>query len=169
MLRTEDVTNCTDCRLLLVEYERGELDAARDAAMHEHLKTCDACHAEWQADLELVDSLRAWSVEREFPASILAGVRQAMHAQPAPSFVERLRAALRPAVAAPVAAAVLIAVGYGYHHSRQAQPTMTGMDFVREHFAQTASLPSSDRAWSTYVLTSANTPDTTDASSQPHN
>jgi len=96
-------------------------------------------------------------------------VRQAMHAPPAPSFVERLRAALRPAVAAPVAAAVLIAVGYGYHRSHPVQPSMTGMDFVREHFAQTASLPSSDRAWSTYVLTSANTPANSDATTQPHN
>jgi predicted anti-sigma-YlaC factor YlaD len=163
------VTNCTDCRLLLVEYERGELDAARDAAMHEHLQSCSVCHAEWQADLELVDSLRSWSTERDFPPSILAGVRQAMYAQPAPSFMDRLRGVLRPAVAAPVAAAVLIAVGYGYHRSHPPQPSLTGMDYVREHFAQTASLPSSDRAWSTYVLTSSNTPDVSDAATQPHN
>lgn len=164
------MTNCTDCRLLLVDYERGELDAARDAAMHEHLQSCDACRAEWQADLALVDSLRAWSAEREFPASILAGVRQAMYAEEAPSFLQRLRAALRPAIAAPMAAAVVIAVGYvGYQRAHTPQPTMTGMDYVREHFAQTASLPSSDRAWSTYVLTSANATGNSDAQSQPHN
>jgi anti-sigma factor RsiW len=160
------VTNCTDCRLLLVDYERGELDAARDAAMHEHLQACDACRAEYQADLAMVDSLRSWSADREFPASILAGVRQAMYAERAPTFMERLRAVMRPAVAAPMAAAVLIAVGYaGYHRAHTPQPTLTGMDFVREHFAQTASLPSSDRAWSTYVLTSAN--DTSNANAQP--
>ena len=151
------MTSCTECRMLLVDYERGELDAPRDAAMHEHLHTCAQCRAEWQTDLALVDSLRSWAGEREFPPSILAGVRQAMYAERPPTFMERMRAALRPAVAAPMAAAVLIAVVYaGYHHANQPQPTLTGMDFVREHFAQTATLPSSDRTWSTYVLTSAN-------------
>lgn len=164
------MTNCNDCRLLLVDYERGELDAARDAAMHEHLRSCSACHTQWQADLALVDSLRAWSAEREFPASILAGVRQAMYAERAPSFMERLRAVLRPAVAAPVAAAILIAVGYaGYNRAHAPQPTLTGMDYVQEHFAQTASLPSSDRAWSTYVLTSANSSGSSDAANQQAN
>ena len=42
------------------------------------------------------------------------------------------------------------------------------VDYVREHFAQTASMPSSDRAWSTYVLTSANTTGNSDATTQPH-
>ena len=111
-------------------------------------------------------SLRAWAGEREFPASILAGVRQAMHAERAPRFMDRLRAVLRPAVAAPMAAAVLVGVIYaGYHHANQPQPTLTGMDYVREHFAQTAALPSSDRTWSTYVLTSANASSSSDASS----
>ena len=163
------MTNCADCRLLLVDYERGELDAARDADVHAHLQSCSACHAQWQADLALVDSLRAWSEEREFPSAILAGVRQAMHAERPPSLAERLRAVFRPVVAAPVAAALLIVVGYGYHRTHLPQPSLTGMDYVREHFAQTASLPSSDRAWSTYVLTSANSPDGSDAPAQPHN
>jgi len=159
------VTNCNDCRLLLVDYERGELDAARDAAMHQHLQSCSGCREQWEADMALVESLRAWSTPREFPASILANVRQAMHAERPPTFMERLSAALRPAYAAPVAAALIAVVIYsGYHRMNQQQPTLTGMDFVREHLAQTASLPSSDRAWSTYVLTSANTVSSSDAS-----
>ena len=163
------MTNCTDCRTLLVDYERGELDAARDAAVHQHLQSCAACREAWEADVALVDSLRAWSAPLEFPTSILAGVRQAMHAERPPTFVERLRAALRPAFAAPVAAAALLVVAYvGYHKINAQQPTMTGMDYIQEHFAQTASLPSSDRAWSTYVLTSANTASGPDASAQPN-
>ena len=159
------MTNCNDCRLLLVDYERGELDAARDAAMHQHLQSCSACREQWEADMALVESLRAWSAPREFPASILANVRQAMHAERPPTFMERLSAALRPAYAAPIAAALIAVVVYtGYHRYNSPPPTLTGMDFVREHFAQTASLPSSDRAWSTYVLTSANTVSSSDAS-----
>ena len=159
------MTNCNDCRLLLVDYERGELDAARDAAMHQHLQSCSACREQWEADMALVESLRAWSEPREFPASILANVRQAMHAERPPTFMERLSAALRPAYAAPIAAALIGVVIYtGYHRINTPQPTLTGMDFVVEHVAQTASLPSSDRAWSTYVLTSANTASSSDAS-----
>ena len=158
---------CTDSRMLLVDYERGELDAARDAAMHEHLQHCDACRAEWQADLALVEALRAATPVRAFPPSILAGVRQAMYAERQPSFADRLRLVLRPVVAAPMAAAVLVAVVYGYHQHQASTPTMTGIDYVREHFAQTAALPSSDRAWSTYVLTSANDTGSADAGAQP--
>ncbi len=158
------MTHCTDCRLLLVDYERGELDAARDAAMHQHLQACADCRRQYEEDLALVDSLRAWAAPQGFPPSILAGVRQAMYEERAPSFIERLRAVLRPAVAAPMAAAVLIVVAYaGYHRANQPQPTMTGMDYVREHFAQTASLPSNDRTWATYVLTSANASSSSDA------
>lgn len=159
------MTNCNDCRLLLVDYERGELDDARDAAMHQHLQSCSECREVWEADMALVESLRAWSAPREFPTSIIANVRQAMHAERPPTFMERLSAVLRPAYAAPVAAALVAVVIYsGYHRMNTPAPTLTGMDFVREHLAQTASLPSSDRAWSTYVLTSANTTSSSDAS-----
>lgn len=159
------MTNCNDCRLLLVDYERGELDDARDAAMHQHLQSCSECREVWEADMALVESLRAWSAPREFPTSIIANVRQAMHAERPPTFMERLGAVLRPAYAAPVAAALVAVVIYsGYHRMNTPAPTLTGMDFVREHLAQTASLPSSDRAWSTYVLTSANTTSSSDAS-----
>ena len=159
------MTNCNDCRLLLVDYERGELDPARDAAMHQHLQSCSECRALWEADMALVESLRAWSAPREFPTSIIANVRQSMHAERPPTFMERLSAAFRPVYAAPVAAAIIGVVLYsGYHRMNAPQPTLTGMDFVREHIAQTASLPSNDRAWSTYVLTSANTVGPSDAS-----
>jgi anti-sigma factor RsiW len=162
------VTNCNDCLALLVDYERGELDAARDAAMFEHLHACPACHAQWQADLAVVESLRALLPEREFPTAVLAGVRQAIHAQREPSILERLRVALRPAIALPVAAAVVIAGGVlGVRHSPP-QPTLPGMYFVREHVAQTAGMPSSDRAWSTYLLTSANAGENSDAGSSPN-
>jgi anti-sigma factor RsiW len=158
------VVDCKDCRTLLVDYERGELDVARDAAMYAHLTACEDCRAEWHADLALVDALRSSADEREFPMSVLVGVRQAMHAEPAPSLVQRLRVFLRPVIAAPVAAAVILTgVFVGYQQSRTPQPTLTGMDFVREHVAQTASLPSSDRTWSTYVLTSVNAGDTVNA------
>jgi anti-sigma factor RsiW len=160
------VTNCSDCRALLVDYERGELDAIRDAEVFTHLQACDGCRADWRADVEVVESLRSMHSAQALPMSVLAGVRQAMRATPAPSFLEQLRAVLRPAIAAPVAAALVIAVGtIGYQRAHEPQPTLTGMDFVRQHVAQTAGLPSSDRAWSVYLLTSANAEGGSDAGS----
>ena len=151
------MVDCTDCRTLLIDYERGELDAGRDAAMYEHLLSCADCHAEWQADLAMVDALRTALVEREMPTSILAGVRQVMHADAPPSLAARLRLWFRPVVAAPIAAALIIGGFFiQRHYAPGPQPAMTGMDFVREHVAATADLPSSDRTWTAYILTSAN-------------
>lgn len=159
--------NCSDCRLILVDYERGELDAVRDAATYAHLQQCSGCRALLEADTEMVDALRAWSAERELPTSVIANVRQAMRTEPAPALMDRWRAILRPVYAAPVAAAVLIvAIFASVHRGPVApQPSLTGMDFVRDHVAQTASLPSSDRAWSAYVLTSIN--DSTGSNAAP--
>lgn len=160
--------NCNDCLALLVDYERGELDAARDAAMFEHLQACPACHAQWQTDLAVVESLRTVLPEQEFPTAVVAGVRQAIHAQREPSFAERLRAVLRPAIALPVAAAILIVGGVLEVRHSAPQPALPGMFFVREHVAQTAGLPSSDRTWSTYLLTSVNAGESSDAGSSPN-
>lgn len=153
------MVDCSDCRTLLVDFERGELDAARDAAMHAHLASCPACHHAWEADLGMVDAIRVALPERDFPTSILAGVRQAMYAEsaPQPSFLERLRVILRPVVAAPIAAALIVGGFFVTHRTHEtSQANMSGIDFVREHVAQTADMPSSDRTWSTYILTSAN-------------
>jgi anti-sigma factor RsiW len=153
--------NCSACLPLLVDYVHHELDPATDAAVYSHIKTCASCAAEYQREVQLGEVLRrAYADELDMPTSVLASVRLAMHGQEteAPSFAERLRALLRPRFALPVAAVIavltigVVRVGQNAHP----QPNFSTGYYLREHVAQTMGSPVADRAWSEYVLTSAN-------------
>ncbi|MBV8172868.1 MAG: zf-HC2 domain-containing protein [Candidatus Eremiobacteraeota bacterium] len=150
---------CHDCRPLLMDYAHHELDDAQDALVHEHLQTCTECRAALQAEVDLTDSIRyAYSEELEMPQSIVAGVRQAVRGY-SPSFSERVRTALRPALLAPAAAIALILAGalrYGPMLLTPPSSQLSSSYFVRQHVAQTLGSPSSDRSWAAYVLTSEN-------------
>jgi predicted anti-sigma-YlaC factor YlaD len=150
---------CNDCRPLLTDYAHHELDDAQDALIFEHLQECAQCRAAAQAEMDLTDSIRyAYSEEYEMPQSIVANVRQAMRGY-SPSFLDRARAALRPAFIAPAAAVVLIVAGalrYGPGMLHPSSSQLSSSYFVRQHVAQTLGSPSSDRSWSAYVLTSEN-------------
>ncbi len=155
--------NCQDCRELLTDYAHHELDEAQDALVYEHLQSCVECRAAWQAELDLTDSIRyAYSEEHELPMSVVAAVRQSLRGRSAPTFLDRVRAALRPAVLAPAAAVVLIVAGV-LRFGPLLHPTSSELSssyFVRQHVAQTLGSPSSDRSWSAYVLTSENAQNT---------
>ena len=148
---------CARCRTQLLDYEHGELDAPSDAAVFAHLHSCDVCRAAWHEDLALAESLRASFEEKELPMAVVAKVRQAMRGAPAPTFAGRLRELLRPAIVAPTAAALIVAaIGIAKLDSLRSGPTLSSTYFVRQHIAQTMSSPSTDRAWATYFLASAN-------------
>lgn len=151
---------CNDCRPLLTDYAHHELDAAQDALVFEHVQSCAQCRAAWQAEVDLTESIRyAYSEERELPMSVVAGVRMALRGRTAPTFLDRVRAGLRPALVAPAAAVLLIVAGviwYGPSAWRPASSQLSSSYFVRQHVAQTLGSPSSDRSWSAYVLTSEN-------------
>lgn len=154
--------NCAACLPLLVDYVHHELDAAADAAVYEHVKTCTACAAAYHRELQLGEALRnAFSAESDLPTSVVAGVRLAMHGQSGEpeSLSDRLRAILRPRIAVPIAAVIaLLSIGvvrFNGAGTHQQANFSTGY-FLREHVAQTMGSPVADRAWSEYVLTSAN-------------
>ncbi len=152
--------NCANCLPLLVDYVHHELDAASDAAVYSHIKTCAACGAEYRREVALGETLRsAFAVERDLPTSVIAGVRLAMHGQgaEAPSLMERLRALVRPRLAVPLAAVIaVLGVSVVSHNITAQQPNFSTGYFLREHVAQTMGSPVADRAWSEYVLTSTN-------------
>lgn len=159
---------CADCQTQLLDYEHGELKAAEDAAVFGHLQSCGACRAILHDDRQLVDSLRAsFGAEREIPTAVIATVRQAMRATAPPAFGQRLRALLRPVIVGPAAAAVIIAAvslaKFGVSHN-ETGPALPANYFVRQHVAQTLGLPSTDRAWATYLLTSVNAQSAPDTS-----
>ena len=158
---------CQDYRALLTDYVHNELDAAEDAAVFDHLQSCDACRAEWQAEVELTSAIRgALGAELDYPLAVSAGVRQLIAAQAPPTLVERLRASLRPAILAPAAAAVIAFVAVWHYDltKTEAGPGISSQYFVRQHVVQTIGSPSSDRAWAAYLLTSANAESASDAS-----
>lgn len=156
--------SCADCRDSLIDYVHHQLDAREDAEMFEHVQSCAHCRAEYDAELEIREAVRAaFGAEREMPTSVLAGVRQAMRAEPAPSALDRLRAVLRPAVIAPAAAAIVVAAVIGFGQTHRQAPAISSEYFVRQHVASTIGSPGSDPAWSAYLLTSANAESSSDA------
>ena len=69
------IMTCHDCRGLLTDYQHGELDAATDAALHDHLQTCPSCRAELDAESALTDmpgSDRRSKAERRRPSRLSA-------------------------------------------------------------------------------------------------
>jgi anti-sigma factor RsiW len=94
---------------VLDDYLHGALGPERDAAIHAHLETCAACRANYEESAAVRDWIRtaARAEEREFPSMIKARVWEAVRNSPAPvSFLDRVRAAWRPMIALPVAAAI---------------------------------------------------------------
>ena len=152
---------------LLSDYLHGELDAASDAAIYEHLQSCADCREELAAQNALTESLRsAFATELEMPTSVLAGVRQAVRRDKAAGIVEVLRALLRPVVLAPTAVAIVLTVGvmsYVHNASGVPQPQLSTDYFVHQHVAHTMNSQSGDRAWNAYLLTS-NTDENANAS-----
>jgi anti-sigma factor RsiW len=149
---------CHDCRGLLTDYQHGELDAATDAALHDHLQTCPSCRAELDAESALTDTLRsAFAQQLELPTAVLARVRQAVRAERAPGFVESVRALLRPVVLAPAAAVIVLvvaAVSYLHPAPSGAPQQLSTAYFVQRHVAHTMDSQSGDPAWNAYLLTS---------------
>lgn len=151
---------CEKSRELIIDYTHGELDAATDASVFEHIQTCAGCKAIWQAETTLTESLRAaYADEFELPTAVIARVRQAVRQERAPSFVDSLRLWRRPAVLAPAAAMILLIAGfarYGLVHPVQNIPQPSADSLVRQHLVQTMGSQAHDRAYSEYLLTSAN-------------
>lgn len=147
---------CPDYRELLTDYQHGELDAARDAALFDHLQSCADCREELAAQNALTESLRAaLSTDFEMPTAVLAGVRQAVRRERASGILDAVRALLRPAVLAPTAAAIIVAAGVAsYVHSTSSAPQLSADYFVRQHIVHTMDSQSGDRAWNAYLLTS---------------
>ena len=157
---SEDIImTCQHCRELLTDYQHGELDAASDAVIFEHLQSCAGCREELAAQSALTESLRAaFGSELEMPTSILAGVRQAARRDRSAEVLASLRALLRPVVLAPAAAAIILVAGaISYVHNANnpnAEQQVSADYLVRQHVAHTMNSQSGDRAWNAYLLTS---------------
>ena len=86
----------------LIRLAAGELEDARLRAVEEHLAACPACHAQYEAQVQLWQTLGEWTFDADQPDLV-------------PTAEARLvvRAATRWALVGRAAAAVLIGVGVG--------------------------------------------------------
>jgi anti-sigma factor RsiW len=133
---------------LLIDYLHGELAPGEDAALLLHLESCADCQARYQDEVELSESLRAYAraSERELPAGVRNAIWAAIESgERMPSWPQRMAAWLRPAVALPIAAALVLAafIGYGSTTHRSGT-TIDAAYYLDDHAAITSAVPFSE-------------------------
>ena len=124
----------------LIDYLHSEVTDAVDVRIHAHLAECRDCSARYDAEAALGDMLRASALaeERELPALIKAQVWAAIRAAE-PTFLERVRAFVSPALAVPLAAALALLMYFGIPVIRgdraTSSPTVAAAYYFEEHAA----------------------------------
>jgi anti-sigma factor RsiW len=102
---------CPDKVLLLQGLIDGELDAANAAALEAHLKTCEACDAEFLRLQALSEALAAPGVAHRAPDRLRAAIEAMLEAEAAPAVAPRVSRRAR-AWAAGGAGGALLAAGF---------------------------------------------------------
>ena len=137
---------------LLVDFLHGELSPADDALAHAHLAACATCRGEYDREASLTVALRAAAAaeEREMPSTINAAVWQLIReARPGP--FARMAAWLRPVVAVPIAALLIVGGWFASPYSHAAaHPTIDAAYYLRTHAAQSSQTPLSERSAQTF-------------------
>ncbi len=131
----------------LVDYLHEELPAARSAAIAAHIAGCPECADARDAEASLTKVLRAHALaqERELPPAVVSRIWEQVRSRP-PSVWERLSAALRPAIAVPVAIAIAaflffsIKVAHGPAHAA----TIDAGYYLESHATLDAATPLSE-------------------------
>jgi predicted anti-sigma-YlaC factor YlaD len=126
---------------LLVDYLHGELAPEDDALAHAHLSACAECRGAYDLEASLTEAIRsaAKADEREMPSLISAFVWERVRAaQPGP--FARVAGWLRPAIALPVAAALVLGGWFAspYAHPGN-KPRVDVMYYLQTHAAQAGS------------------------------
>ncbi len=130
----------------LIDYLHGELAPGEDAAFLLHLEGCDDCRGRYEDEARLTESLRSFAraTERELPPGVRAVIWSAIESSHRePGWAQRLAAWLRPVVAIPVAATLVVAafVGYDSVAHRSAAPTIDAAYYLDDHAALTSAVP----------------------------
>ena len=129
----------------LIDYLHGELAPGEDAAVLLHLESCVPCRASYDEEASFSETLRSFAraTERDFPPGVRARILSAVEAsQTRPAWTARLAAWLRPAVAIPVAAAVVVAAFAGYDSAtHRSRTTIDAAYYLDDHAALTSAVP----------------------------
>lgn len=130
---------------LLIDYLHGELAPSEDAALALHLGSCAPCRERYDEEARLSEALRSYASadEREMPAGIRAAVFDAVERPEQPARGIGLMRWTRPALALPVAAALVFAAFIGFRSAHHGSPT-TMIDaayYLDDHAALTGAVP----------------------------
>lgn len=130
----------------IIDYVHHELAPAQDALLLAHLEQCDECRAAYEAEARVGELLRAHAhaTQRELPQGVVATIWDRVETmQSAPSFGERLRAWLRPAIMVPAgivaAAAVVFALTMNTHHD--SGPVIDAAYYLNDHNTMSNTVP----------------------------
>ena len=132
----------------LIDYMHGELAPQQDAAVYEHMESCEACRAEYDAELAMTEMLRthAREDERELPPAVKAEIWQRIR-NARPSLWNRAASWVRPAVAIPVAAVIALAAYFGASYmGPQGVPAIEAGYYLQDHAALNGTVPFNDRS-----------------------
>jgi anti-sigma factor RsiW len=142
----------------LMDYAHGELSAREDAAAHAHLASCAACTQARDEELRLSELLRehARVEEREMPPGLATSIYAlAASSSAQPAWWQRLSLA-RPAIAIPLAAAVLLIAFFGIANMRGPM-SRRGVDaayYLENHAALASTMPFEENSALPVELTS---------------
>ena len=139
----------------LIDYLHRELTPERDAFVHAHLAGCAECARAYDAEARLTERLRsaARAEELELPPSVVARIRSEVALRSHPAWWTQVTSVLRPAVALPTAAVVVLATVLGFSSLQShfaGAPSIAASYYLDDHdalsssslpFAQTAVVP----------------------------
>jgi len=123
----------------ILDYVHGALAPEDDAVVFSHLASCATCRAERDEEVRIGEELRteARAAELEFPSMISARVWETVRAS-RPGPFAALAAFLRPIVAVPVAAVVLVAAYFAspLGHGAEHRSTIDASYYLQQHAGQ---------------------------------
>ena len=140
-----------------IDFLHGELTASQDASVHAHLAECVDCRAAHDSEAALTELLRsaAAAEEREMPSLVAATVWERIR-EAKPSPLTRLAALLRPAIAVPALAVLLVGGWFASPFSHPRAPTVDVNYYFAAHAADAGEAPLSERSDAQSLETSMN-------------
>jgi anti-sigma factor (TIGR02949 family) len=145
----------------LVDYAHGELSAREDAAVHSHVAACPDCADAYDAEVRLTELLRghARAEERELPPGLADAIRARVadaSASAAWWTWQRLSASLRPVIAVPIAAVLVLAIyaSFAIWHGSAKSDAIDAAYYIENHAALASTMPFEESSAIPATLTS---------------
>jgi len=131
----------------LIDYLHHALAPEDDAAVYAHLQACPECSAAMRAETALTEALQreAAAEERDLPAGVSATIWARVEELSAtPSFADRIRAWLRPAILVPVAAVLVLGLFLAPQLFHRAPVSIDAAYYLDDHAAVNGTIPFGD-------------------------